>query len=278
MNTDLRGTRIVVTGANSGLGFVTARELARMGADLTLVCRSKSKGEHAQEQIKEASGADTKLELSDFASLESVRELADRLGDIDVLVNNAGMMQTDRLLSEDGHELMFAVNHLAPFLLTNLVLPKLQGSARIVNVASRAHQRGKLDLHDLSYEKRRFDGLGVYSTSKLCNMLFNVELARRLDEAESPITANCLHPGVIATGFGRENSGLWRFVLALARPLMTGVDKGADTQIWLAASPEVADISGKYFVDRKVTAPTAQGSDPQLARALWDKSAELVGL
>lgn len=275
---DLAGRRIVISGANSGLGFVSARELARRGADVTLVCRSEGKGRIAQEQIQEATGAETRLELADFASLASVRALAGRLGAFDVLMNNAGMMQTSRLLSEDGHELMFAVNHLAPFLLTNLVLDKLEGKARVVNVASRAHQRGKLDLDDLQYERRRFDGMGVYATSKLCNMLFNLELARRLDEADRPITANCLHPGVIATSFGSDNKGLWRMVLGIVRPFMTSVDQGAETQIWLAASPDVEGVSGKYFVDCKPTAPTKQGSDPQLARALWDKSAALVGL
>jgi len=273
---DLEGRRIVISGANSGLGFVSARELAGRGADVTLVCRSEAKARIAAEQIEEHNGAKTRIEAADFASLASVRALAERLGDVDVLMNNAGMMQTDRLLSEDGYELMFAVNHLAPFLLTNLVLDKVK--ARIVNVASRAHKRGKLDLDDLQYERRRFDGMGVYSTSKLCNMLFNLELARRLDEAGSKVTANCLHPGVIHTGFGRENKGLWRIVLRLARPMMTSVDDGAQTQIWLAASPDVDGVSGKYFIDCKPTAPTAQGSDPQLAKALWDKSAELVGL
>ncbi|HJN72987.1 MAG TPA: SDR family oxidoreductase [Myxococcota bacterium] len=278
MEQDLSGRRVVISGANSGLGFVTARELARMGASVTLVCRSQGKGEIAQGQIKEATGRDTSLELADFASLQSVRELAERLGAIDVLVNNAGMMQTRRMLSADGHELMFAVNHLAPFLLTHLLLPKLEGRARVVNVASRAHRRGKLDLDDLDFSKRRFDGMAVYSTSKLCNMLFNLELARRLEEEDSAITSNCLHPGVIATGFGRDNSGLWRLILGLVRPLMTSVDQGAETQIWLASSPDVQGVTGEYFVDCKITAPTKQARDPLLARALWDKSAELVGI
>lgn len=270
----------VVTGANSGIGFVTARELARMNADVTLVCRDEQKGRAAQDEIREAVGRETRLELADFASLDAVQDLAERLraqAPIDVLVNNAGLMVTERSETVDGFEHTFAVNHLAPFLLTNLLLDRLREreEARVVNVASRAHSRVDLDLDDLQSEKS-FGGWNTYCRSKLCNVLFSVELARRIEG--SGVTSNALHPGVIASGFGRENRGLWKWAMMLARFVMVTPEEGAKTQIYLATSDEVRGTNGKYFVDAKPAATSAQGSDPDLARRLWEKSEALIDL
>jgi len=218
--------------------------------------------------------------VADFASLAAVRALAGRLrerGPIDVLVNNAGLMCTERRETVDGFEYTFAVNHLAPFLLTNELLDALRKPerARVVHVASRAHSRVDLDLDDLQSEKS-FGGWRSYCRSKLCNVLFNAELARRLEG--TGVTSNALHPGVIASGFGRENRGLWKWAMVLGRFIMVTPEEGAKTQIHLATSGDVGDTTGGYFVDGKPASPSAQGSDPELARKLWDASEKLVGL
>lgn len=280
MAIDMSGKTCVVTGANSGIGFITARELARRNADVTLVCRNEQKGRAAQDEIRKAVDRDTRLELADFASLDAVQDLALRLRaqpPIDVLVNNAGLMATERSETVDGFEYTFAVNHLAPFLLTNLLLDRLRerGEARIVNVASRAHSRVDLDLDDLQSEKS-FGGWNAYCRSKLCNVLFSAELARRIDG--TGVTSNALHPGVIASGFGRENRGLWKWAMMLARIAMVSPEEGAKTQIHLATSDEVRGTNGAYFVDAKPAATSAQGADPELARKLWEASEKLVEL
>jgi NAD(P)-dependent dehydrogenase (short-subunit alcohol dehydrogenase family) len=278
----MRGKVCMVTGANSGLGLVTVHELARRGAEVVLVCRDAAKGQRAIDEVRAAvPGSSLDLLLADFASLDDVRRLArdyDASGRrLDVLVNNAGLMLTERRTTRDGFEYTFAVNHLAPFLLTNLLLDSLRrsGSSRIVNVASRAHTRASLDFDDLNSE-RRFDGWTVYCRSKLCNVLFNRELARRI--AGSGVTANALHPGVIATGFGREATGLWKWALALARSFMATPEKGADTQVYLACAPEVAGVNGAYFVNRRQVATSAAGADEAAARRLWETSARMVAL
>ncbi len=272
----------MVTGANSGLGLVTARALAGLGADVVLVCRDAAKGEAAVAEVRRAGGRGSiELMLADFASLDQVRELATRFRaggrPLHVLVNNAGLMLTERRTTRDGFEYTFGVNHLAPFLLTNLLLETLRASrpARVVNVASRAGMRVTLDLDDLQGE-RRWGGWHAYCVSKLCNALFNLELDRRL--RGSGVTANCLHPGVIATGFGRESTGLWRWMLRAARLTMASPDKGAQTQIYLASSAEVEGQSGQYFVDCRPAAPSRAASDAETARRLWEVSERMVGL
>jgi NAD(P)-dependent dehydrogenase (short-subunit alcohol dehydrogenase family) len=277
---DLTGKLCVVTGANSGIGFVTARELVRMGGDVVLTCRRREQGEEAVRQVeRDTRRAPLDLAVADFASLAEVRGLAERVRSlarpVDVLVNNAGLMLTERRLSADGFEMIFAVNHLAPFLLTHLLRDVLAPEARVVNVASRAHKRSTLDFDDLQSE-RSFDGWRTYCRSKLCNVLFNAELARRL--GSGGVTANCLHPGMVATGFGRENDGLWRIALRLARPFMVSVEKGAATSIYLASSPDVRGVTGRYFANSRPAEPSRAASDQASAARLWEISERMVGI
>ncbi|HZR82372.1 MAG TPA: SDR family oxidoreductase [Candidatus Binatia bacterium] len=278
---DMRGKVCMVTGANSGLGLATVRELAHAGADVVLVCRDRAKADAAIESVRrEIPDARLELLLADFASLADVRRLADdfrRSGrPLDVLVNNAGLMLTERRTTADGFEYTFAVNHLAPFLLTSLLREPLAAAegGRVVNVASRAHTRASLDLDDLNAE-RGFDGWRAYCRSKLCNVLFNRELARRLGGTR--VTANALHPGVIATGFGREATGFWKWLLRAGRFVMSPPEKGAATQVYLATSPAVAGVTGEYFVDCRPVATSRAGADPELARRLWESSERMVG-
>jgi NAD(P)-dependent dehydrogenase (short-subunit alcohol dehydrogenase family) len=219
--------------------------------------------------------------VADFASLAGVRRLADELLErcerIDVLVNNAGLIAGRRRLSEDGHELTLAVNHLAPFLLTNLLLDRLRRSApaRVVTTSSVAHTGGLLDLDDLDGE-RRWSSMGAYSSSKLANILFTRELARRLEGTS--VVANCFHPGVIRTRLTRRANPLLAVGARVAAPFLGSPKTGAETLVYLALSDEAADVSGGYFVDSKPARTNAQAQDDELAAALWERSAELTGL
>jgi retinol dehydrogenase 12 len=278
----MHGKLCMVTGASSGLGLVTACRLAALGADTVLVCRDRGRGERALERVRSfAPTTHAELLVADFASLAQVRKLGDEFRAsgrvLDVLVNNAGVLLTDRRTTPDGFEATFAVNHLAPFLLTHLLLDSLRASrqGRVVNVASRAHTRARLDFDDLNAE-RGYDGWRAYCRSKLCNVLFNLEIARRL--AGTATTANALHPGVIATGFGREATGLWKWLLRVARPGMSSPEKGAETQVYLATSPEVAGVSGRYFVKCRPAGTSLAGADPDAARRLWKESERMVGI
>jgi len=277
---DMSGKVCLVTGANSGIGLVTARELVRLGADVILSCRDERKGDAARAGIRQATGRDVAAILyADFASLDDVRRLAAEVQGIGrplhVLVNNAGLMLTERRTTREGFEYTFGVNHLAPFLLTELLREHLRksGEARIVNVASRAHKRAQLDFDDLQSE-RSFDGWTVYCRSKLCNVLFNLELARRLEG--TGVTANSLHPGVVATGFGRESTGLWKTILAIGRPFMTSPEGGARTSIFLASDPSVRGVSGKYFATCRPATPSKAGQSRSDAARLWEISERLV--
>jgi NAD(P)-dependent dehydrogenase (short-subunit alcohol dehydrogenase family) len=278
---DMSGRVCLVTGANSGIGLVTARELARMGAHVLLACRDERKGEAARAEIRRATGRDVGAVLrADFASLDEVRRLAEdvrKVGPLDVLVHNAGLMLTERRETRDGHEYTLGVNHLAPFLLTHLLRESMRpsGDARIVIVASRAHTRARLDFDDLGSE-RSFDGWRAYCRSKLCNVLFTLELARRLEGSD--VTANCLHPGVVSTGFGRESTGLWKGLLAIGRPFMTSPEQGARTSVYLASSPDVRGVSGGYFVACRRASPAKAALDRADAARLWEISERLVGL
>lgn len=280
---DMKGRTVVVTGANSGIGKACATELARRGAHVVMTARDASRGQQALDDVKRASGnADVELLLADFASLAEVRILANRIASLpqlDVLVNNAGLMLTERRETRDGFETTFQVNHLAPFLLTSMLVPKLAQSrgARIVTVASDAHTSGgALDFDDLQ-SARRYTPFAVYGRSKLCNILFTRELARRL--GGTGITANCLHPGVVATGFAGDGdaTGWFAWGIRLVRPFMLTPEKGADTMVWLASSPEVADTTGRYFVKRREKTPGRHACDDDAARRLWDESVRLTG-
>lgn len=279
---DVHDKTIVVTGANSGIGKAAAIELARRGAHVVMTARDRARGEAARDDVRRASGSDrVDLMLGDYASLASVRELAAQLSAlprIDVLVNNAGLMQSVRSETRDGYETTFQVNHLAPFLLTSLLFPKIRETpgARIVNVASDAHRNcGPLDFDDL-HSQRRYMSFAVYGRSKLANILFTRELARRI--AGTGVTTNCLHPGVVATSFGADGDtgGLFALGMKIARPFMITPEKGADTIVYLATSPDVAQTSGKYFVKRREKTPNRHAQDDAMARRLWDESVRLT--
>jgi NAD(P)-dependent dehydrogenase (short-subunit alcohol dehydrogenase family) len=281
---EMEGKTVVVTGGNSGIGLETAVELARHGANVVITARDPEKGKRAVEEIKRRSGSNTvDVVVFDLASLASTRagaaELLDRCPRIDVLVNNAGVVLTDRRETVDGFESTFAVNHLGPFLLTTLLLDRIKESApsRIVNVASTAHRgaRKGMNFDDLQ-NTGKYRGMRVYSESKLANILFTKELARRLEG--TGVTANALHPGTVRTGYGRDgdSTGLLRVGLAIGSRFFLSPEKGADTSVYLASSPDVADVSGEYFVKRKVRKPTAAARDAEAARRLWDVSEQLV--
>jgi NAD(P)-dependent dehydrogenase (short-subunit alcohol dehydrogenase family) len=272
----------VVTGATSGIGKVTARELARQGFRVVLVARSADKAAETTSEIAAAApGATVETLLCDMSSQKQIRAAAEELrrrhDRLHVLVNNAGGIWTERAVTEDGLERTFAVDHLGYFLFTNLLLPELRRGApsRVVNVASDASKLGRIDFDDLQGEKRYNGGL-AYAQAKLANILFSSELSRRI--AGSGVTSNALHPGAVASGFGLNNTGLMRFAMKLARPFLIDEEKGARTSIYLASSPEVEGVTGEYFAKNRPKKPPRRGRDPEVARQLWDVSAALVGI
>jgi len=272
----------IVTGASSGIGLETARGLAAQGATLVAVCRSRERGEAALTSIRESTGnADLHLVLADLSAQVSIRQLAKELvarwPRLHVLVNNAGVVETRRRLTADGIETVFAVNHLSYYLLTRLLLNRLQESApaRVVNVSSDAHRFAKLDWENLQGDKR-WGFMRQYGLSKLCNILFTQELAKRT--AGSGVTVNALHPGAVGTRLG-QNNGAWAKALTLLlRPFFLTPAQGAETSIYLASSPDVEGVSGGYFVRRRRQAPTPEASNPGNAAQLWELSARLTGL
>ena len=284
--TSMISKTVVITGGNSGIGLETAVGVARMGANIVITARDPEKGKQAVEDIKER-GASNAVDLVvfDLASLTSVRtgaaELLDRCPRIDVLVNNAGLVLTSRSETEDGFETTFAVNHLGPFLLTHLLLDRIKASApaRIVNVASTAHKgaRKGMNFDDLQATKG-YSGMRVYSASKLANILFTVELARRLDG--TGVTTNSLHPGTVRTGYGRDGAaaGLLGLGIKIGARFFLSPTQGAATSIYLASSPEVGNVTGEYFVKCKARTPSKAARDTAAARRLWDESETLVGL
>src|SRR5918998_1264419 len=270
----------LITGATSGIGKATAMGLANMGASVVMVGRDQGKGEAVMAEIKQKSNnASVDLMLADLSSREEIRRLADEFKEayprLDVFINNAGVIRSKRITSADGIEMTFAVNHLAYFLLTNLLLDVLKASApsRIVNVSSGEQRNGTIDFDDLQGEKG-YKGAKAYSQSKLANVLFTYELARRLEG--TGVTANCLHPGVVRTNFGSGVSGALGFMGRALRPLMISSEKGAETSIYLASSPEVESLSGRYFVKRAEARSSDVTYDVRLARRLWEVSAQLT--
>jgi len=271
----------VITGATSGIGEVTAARLSADGARTILVARSRDKGERVVRAIQ-AKGGRAELVVADLASFADVRRAAQEIlttcPRLDVLVNNAGAIFMTRALTVDGLESTFAVNHLAPFLLTNLLLGRLRESApaRIVNVASRAHKRSGIDFDDLE-GKHSYKGFKAYAQSKLCNILFTYELARRLEGTR--VTANSLHPGVIASGFGKNQPGLFDLGVRIVAPLLTTAEKGARTSLYLAESKDVEGVSGKYFdSDTREIRSSNVSYDVAAQKRLWEISEKMVGL
>jgi NAD(P)-dependent dehydrogenase (short-subunit alcohol dehydrogenase family) len=277
----MSGKVCVVTGATSGIGEVTAARLSADGARTILVVRSRDKGERIASAIR-AKGGQAELVVADLASLADVRRAAQEILSacprLDVLVNNAGAIFMARTLTADGLESTFAVNHLAPFLLTNLLLGRLRESApaRIVNVASRAHRRSGIDFDDLE-RKKSYKGFNAYAQSKLCNILFTYELARRLEGTR--VATNCLHPGVIASGFGKNQPGLFALGARIVAPLLTTAEDGARTSLFLAESKDIEGVSGKYFdSDTREIRSSAVSYDVSAQKRLWEISEKMVGL
>jgi retinol dehydrogenase-14 len=272
----------LITGATSGIGKATAMGLANMGASVVMVGRDRGRGETAMSEIKEGNpNASVDLMLADVSSQEEIRRLAGEFREayprLDVLINNAGVFLSKRITTADGIEMTLAVNHLAYFLLTNLLLDMLKASApsRIVNVSSGAQSNGTIDFDNLQGEKG-YKGTKAYSQSKLANVLFTYELARRLEG--TGVTANCLHPGAVRTNFGSGSSGVFGFMVRALRPLMISPEKGAETPIYLASSPKVEGVSGGYFVKKAEARSSDESYDERIARRLWEVSSALTNL
>jgi NAD(P)-dependent dehydrogenase (short-subunit alcohol dehydrogenase family) len=278
----MQGKTVLITGANQGIGKATARALGAQGASLVLVCRNAEKGRAAIADIERDGARNVELLIGDMGSQADIRRVAaefkakhDRL---DVLLNNAGVLVTSRRTTVDGLEETFAINHLGYFLLTNLLLGVLKASApsRIVSVSSEAHRRGKMGWDDLQFSRRRYSAIAAYGQSKLANILFTRELARRLEG--SGVTANCLHPGVIASGFGSTYGGVAKVLARVASPFLATPEEGARTSVYLASSPEVEGVTGKYFDKCKERRPTAEALEAGSPERLWAISEELTGL
>ena len=283
----MKGKVCVITGGTDGIGKAAAYGLAMQGARLLVHGRDPDKGARAVADLQGRSG-NPAIEFlpADFSSLDEVRRLAaaiiERAPRIDVLVNNAGAMYVKRALSTDGYEKTFAVNHLAPFLLTHLLLDALKagGKSRVVTTASNAHRSAKIPFDDLQLT-RKYSPMGAYAVSKLANILFTRALAKRLQD-DTGVTATCLHPGFVRTNFGGNNAAdtspwirrLFWFISRFART----PEKGAETVIFLASSPEVAGVSGGYYLDRKPIRPSPAGEDDNVAERLWQVSEQLVGI
>jgi NAD(P)-dependent dehydrogenase (short-subunit alcohol dehydrogenase family) len=280
MESSLKSKTVLVTGGTNGIGLITARELARLGGQVTIVSRDPAKCTAVAERLSAETGNPVEFIAADLSALAGIKQAAaafkQRHSHLHVLVNNAGAYFARRQVSADGFEMTFALNHLNYFLLTNLLLDVLKAGApaRIVNVSSGAHFGATLDLDDLQSEKR-FRGFQVYAKSKLANVLFTYELARRLEG--TGVTANALHPGYVDTGFALNNGSLFRIFAKLsARLFARKPEEGARTSLYLAASPEVEGVSGKYFVDCKQTPSSPQTYDEELACKLWQISLELT--
>jgi NAD(P)-dependent dehydrogenase (short-subunit alcohol dehydrogenase family) len=271
---------VVITGATSGIGEVAADRLAAKGARIVVIARDRSRGEETLKHLHAiAAGADHRAYYADLSRLAEMKRVASEIAaaepEIDALVNNAGALFNARKVTEDGLELTFALNHMAYFVLTNLLRPRLKAGARIVSTASDAHKGAKLDFSDLQSE-RNYSGFGVYGRSKLCNILFTRELARRVKDAG--VMANCLHPGFVATRFGDQSGGAMSVAVRVAKNFAITPEQGAQTIVYLASSPEVAEITGGYFYKCRQATPTPEAQNDDYARQLWDASARIAGI
>jgi len=276
---ELQNKTAIITGATSGIGRVTAIAIAREGARLVLPVRSIEKGKALQDEIEKETG-NTSIEIMhcNLASLDSVRKFSEdfqkKYDKLHLLINNAGLWESKRKESDDGFEMNFAVNHLAPFLMTNLLLDTIKKSApaRIIGVSSTAHKYGKMRFSDLE-GKKSWGSMQSYGQSKLANILFTRRLAKELEG--SGVTANCLHPGVVNTQLFNKLPG---FIQKVSSLFMITPEKGAQTSIYLATSPEVENITGEYFDKKKIAKTTAHARDMQVADTLWEASMEYCGL
>lgn len=282
--TGVAGKQVLMTGATGGIGLAAAKELARRGAKLAIVARSDQRAKDAVAEISAAAGGHAQIEVlsADLALQSSVRELAQealsRFPQIDVLVNNAGAMFSDRQLTAEGVEQTWALNHLAPFLLTNLLLERLKASApaRVITTASDAHKGARIPFDDFGAEQA-YGKLGFerYGQTKLANILFTAELAKRVEG--SGVSAYCFHPGLVASGFNRNNGPLMGLAMIAIKPFSRSTERGARTLVWLADTPSI-EGDGGYFVDEKLGRPTRTAQDMEVAARLWEVSEQQTGL
>jgi NAD(P)-dependent dehydrogenase (short-subunit alcohol dehydrogenase family) len=279
----MQGKVVVITGGSSGIGEVAAEQLAGMGARIVIVARDRERGRATLTRLQGKSpGVEHTVYYADLARIGDMKRVAGEIAaaepKIDVLINNAGAVYEKRETTSDGLERTFATNHMSYFVLTELLRPRLLAAApaRVISTSSGAHQRAKLDFDDLQAAKS-YSAFGVYSRSKLCNILFTRELARRL--AGSGVTANCLHPGFVATRFGDEGKSMFSRGFKIFKQLTAITpEQGADTIVYLASSKEVATVTGEYFYKRQPTAPTKEAQDDEAASRLWKESARIAGL
>ena len=277
----MKDKTVVITGGTSGIGEVAAKALAEMGARIVLIARNKSRAEATLARLRRSDPSIAhSVYLADLTRLAEMKrvaaEIAKREPPIDILINNAGALFATRRLTDDGLEYTFALNHMSYFVVTEGLRERLlaSGAARIINTASAAHQGATLDFDDLQSAKG-FRAMRVYGRSKLCNILFTRQLARSLQG--SGVTANCLHPGFVATRFADESGGLISRIVWLAKSFAISPTQGAQTIIYLASSPDVTNVSGKYFFKCRPTTPSAPALDDRAALALWERSAVLAG-
>jgi NAD(P)-dependent dehydrogenase (short-subunit alcohol dehydrogenase family) len=277
----MRGKTVVITGGTSGIGEVAAERLAGMGARLVLVARDKARAEQTLARLQNAGPGIAHTvhyaELSRISEMKRVaRDIAAAEPRIDVLMNNAGALFSSRQVTEDGLEHTFALNHMSYFVVTLALRERLVASgARVINTSSDAHKGRRLDFSDLQ-SARGYSGFDIYGRSKLCNILFTAELARRW--AGTPVTANCLHPGFVDTRFGDESGGMLSRGVRLAKTFAISPEKGAETMVYLASSPEVAGSNGMYFYKCRQATPTPEARDPESARRLWEESERLAAI
>jgi NAD(P)-dependent dehydrogenase (short-subunit alcohol dehydrogenase family) len=276
----MKGKICIVTGANSGIGKATAMGLAKMGATVVMLCRNKERGEEAQKEIIDLTGnTNVDLMLCDLASLKEIHsfvsEFKSKYQLLHVLINNAGIMTAKRNQSVDGYEMNFAVNHLAPFLLTNLLLDILKNSApsRIINVGSAAHRFGKMDFDDLQSENKKSRFMKLYGSSKLAMTLVSYELSRRLEG--SNVTVSVVHPGIINTNLGRDRSSI---SIGFSKRFFKPPEVGAETSLYLASSPEVEGITGKYYANKQQKKSSKESYNEEYAKRLWEITEEMTAL
>lgn len=278
----IKGKKCMVTGATSGIGKAIARELASLGAHVIIVSRNEEKCKNTIREIQQDIGKRAlDYYVADLSSQKEIRDLVERFSQqydsLDVLINNAGALFTSRKESANGIEMTLALNHLNYFLLTNLLLRHLRNAspARIINVASAAHQGATIDFDDLQKTKK-YSGMNVYGQSKLANILFTYELDRRLQDED--ISVNAMHPGFVGSKFGKNNGGLIKLAMSIMQIFARSPEEGADTAIYLASSPDVQRVSGKYFMDKRQKRSSEESYNEEVAKRLWEVSAELTGL
>jgi len=282
----LDGKTVVITGANTGIGKVTALDLSKRGAKVVMLCRNVEKAEAAAEEIRKATEGEVVVHKLDLASLASVRECAEQLGNslekIDILINNAGIMACPEMRTTEGFEMQIGTNHFGHFLLTNLLMPLLKKAAptaRIVNVSSLAHTRGQMQWDDINWKETPYNAIQAYGQSKLANILFTKELARKGEG--SGVNAYALHPGVINTELGRhlqDTFGPLVMLWKVAMPFIKTPESGANTTIYCAVEESIADHNGRYYSDCKEKQPAPQAENIEDAKKLWDLSEQLVNL